>query len=153
MKSPDIKTIWSNIWCTCDMHKKHIRKPHEHARVHRHACRTSANISKYQLSLESNGFLSLLKILKEQWPNATPKVWNGKWKSRHKYSFASYVQTKRSHQKDFQGMLFLGTMLHTLDHHIYLSYIYLQNAGITWKNNTNSDSWPPQSVQQKLPSP
>lgn len=110
------------------MHKKHIRKRHEHARVHRHACRTSANISKYQLSLESNGFLSLLKILEEQWPNATPKVWNGKWKSRHKYSFASYVQTKRSHQKDFRGMLFLGTMLHTLDHHIYLSYIYLQNA-------------------------
>ena len=36
------------------------------------------NISKYQISLESHGFLSLLKILEEQWPDATPKVWNGK---------------------------------------------------------------------------
>lgn len=45
MKSPDIKKIDQISGaheCTFDMHQNNIRKPHEHAPVHRHACRTSA---------------------------------------------------------------------------------------------------------------
>ena len=42
--------------------------------------------------------------------------------------------------------IFWGTMLHTLDHHIYLL-----NSGITWNYNTNSDSWPPQKWSTETP--
>ena len=119
--------IWSTIWCTCDMHKKNIRKPHEHAPVHRHACRTSAKYiqiltftriawvsfsSKDPRRTKNNGPMPHRKCGMENGSHVT-----------NNYSFASYVQNNRSHQKGLQGLFFGCGSSH-------LSYIYLQNSGI-----------------------